>query len=157
MWPTVLLRASLIAAIAAIGTRGPVAQEAAEPTQSDPIGTLLQSSDWTVVAMAPDGTLGVATAATSGQAIAQAIRSCRTISRQRMGCGSQSGAVRGGWILALRCGSSNIIATERLLADAERMAADREAQLRHLYVPNLPPCRRVLTVDPQGGIGVTGS
>jgi hypothetical protein len=57
----------------------------------------------------------------------------------------------------MRCGARNIIAAEASLSDAERAAADREAELRHVYVPDLPPCRRLLTVDPQGGIGITGS
>jgi hypothetical protein len=107
--------------------------------------------------MAPDGSLGMAGAATAGRAIAQAIRNCKTMSRNDIGCGAQSRAVRASWILAMRCSSTNIIAAEALLSDAERAAADREAELRRRYAPNLPQCRRVLTVDPQGGVGMTGA
>ena len=101
--------------------------------------------------------MGVAAAATAGEAIAQAIRNCIAISRQRIGCGAQSKAVRAGWILAIRCGTSNIIVAEPLLNDAERMAAIREAELRRRYAPDLLPCRRVLTVDPEGGMGMSAS
>ena len=157
MPPISLLRASLTATIAVIGTGALSAQEAARRPESSAIAPATRGGDWTVVTAAPDGTLGVAVAATTGEAISQAIRNCTAISRKRIGCGAQSRAVRAGWILAVRCGASNIIVAEPLLRDAERMAADREAELRRFYASDLPPCRRVLTVDPQGGIGMTGS
>jgi len=31
-------------------------------------------------------------------------------------------------------------------------AHERESELRAFYVPNLPPCRQVLTVDPRGEV-----
>lgn len=157
MRPTSLLRITLLAVIGAtlIGSGAPLAQEMLNGPQ--PIGPAPVERDWTVVTMAPDGSVGVVTAATAGQAIAQAIHNCRAMSREGIGCGAQSKAVRAGWILAMRCGTTNIIAAGALLSDAERVAADREAELRRLYAPNLPPCRRVLTVDPEGGIGMKGS
>lgn len=79
------------------------------------------------------------------------------MSRADIGCGAQSKAVRSGWIVAVRCGTTNIITAEALIGEAERAAADREAELRRLYARDLPPCRRVLTIDPQGGIGMAGS
>jgi len=150
MRTTTWFRTRFIAAIGAtlIAAGAPLAQETTNAFQPRLAG------DWTVVTMAPAGSLGVATAATAGQAIAQAIRSCKTMSRQSIGCGAESRAVRAGWIVAMRCGTRNIIAAEALLSDAERAAADREAEMRRLYAPDLPPCRRVLTVDPQGGVGM---
>jgi hypothetical protein len=151
--------ASLTAAIGAllIGAGGPRAHGQSKHPELGPSAMSPGGRDWTVVTMAPGGSLGVATAATAGEAIAQAIRNCRGMFREGRGCGAQSRAVRTGWILAMRCGARNIIAAEASLSDAERAAADREAELRHVYVPDLPPCRRLLTVDPQGGIGITGS
>ncbi|MFZ1103218.1 MAG: hypothetical protein WAN86_10325, partial [Hyphomicrobiaceae bacterium] len=62
-----------------------------------------------------------------------------------------------GWIVATRCGDTNIIVAERRLAHAERAARERETDLREHYAPNLPPCRRVLTVNPRGGVMVATS
>lgn len=154
-----LFRISLIAAIGAtlIGGGAPVAQEVAKRPEPGTLAATSGGNDWTVVTMAPDGALGVATAPTAGQAIAQAIRNCNAMSREKIGCGAQSRGVRAGWILAIRCGARNIIAAEGSLGDAERAAVSREVELRQLYAPDLPPCRRVLTVDPQGGVAIAGS
>jgi hypothetical protein len=56
--------------------------------------------------------------------------------------------------VAARCGDRNIVVAERRLADAERAARERETDLRQHYAPDLPPCRRVLTVNPRGGVVV---
>jgi hypothetical protein len=156
---TLLFRTTFLAAIAAtlIGTGAPYAQEMAKRMVPVQVAPAPVDHDWTVITMAPDGATGVATAATAGQAIARAIRNCKAISGERIGCGAQSRAIRAGWIVAFRCGTRNIIAAEPSLGDAERRAAEREAELRRLYVPDLPHCRRVLTVDPQGGISMMGS
>jgi hypothetical protein len=152
-----LFRASLIASLGVIGAGALSAQETAKRLESSAIASASRGGDWTVVTAAPDGALGIATAATVGEAIAQAIRNCAAISREKIGCGAQARAVRTGWILAIRCGASSILVAEPSLRDAERMAAEREAELRRLYAFDLAPCRRVLTIDPQGGIGLTGS
>jgi hypothetical protein len=113
--------------------------------------------DWTVVTMAPDGAWGSATEPSVGLALAKAIGNCKAMSEAKIGCGAQSRATQGGWILATRCGDRNIVVAERRLADAERAAREREADLRALYAPDLPPCRRVLTVKPRGGVMVAKS
>ena len=110
--------------------------------------------DWTVVTMAPDGSWGSATELTVGQALAKAIGNCKAMSGTRIGCGAQSRAIQAGWIVATRCGDRNILVGERRLADAEQAARKRETELRELYAPDLPPCRRVLTVNPRGGVMV---
>jgi hypothetical protein len=110
--------------------------------------------DWTVVTMAPDGSWGSATELSVGQALARAIDNCKAMSGAKVGCGAQSRAIQVGWVLADRCGDRNIIAAERRLADAERALRRRETDLRQLYAPALPPCRRVLTVNPRGGVMV---
>lgn len=108
--------------------------------------------DWTVVTMAPDGSWGAATEPLVGQALARAIRNCKAMSGTKIGCGAQFRAIQAGWVLATRCGDRNIVVAERLLADAERAARERETDLRQHYAPDLPPCRRVLTVNPRGGV-----
>ena len=108
--------------------------------------------DWTVVTMAPDGSWGSATELSVGQALARAIDNCKAMSGTKLGCGAQSRAIQGGWVLATRCGGTSILVAERQLADAERAAREREADLREHYARDLPPCRRVLTVNPRGGM-----
>jgi hypothetical protein len=110
--------------------------------------------DWTVVTMAPDGSWGSATELTVGQALAKAIGNCKAMSGAKIGCGAQFRAIQAGWVVATRCGDRNIVVAERQLADAERAARERETDLRQLYAPDLPPCRRVLTVNPRGRVTV---
>src|SRR5215813_9837433 len=108
--------------------------------------------NWTVLTMAPDGAWGAATDAAVNQAIARALSSCKTRSDAEIGCGSYSTAIRSGWSLGIRCGRSNIVVSANDLADAERAAGERERVLRQSYVPDMPPCRRVVTIDPRGAI-----
>jgi len=84
--------------------------------------------DWSVVTMAPDGAWGSATEPSSGQALAKAIANCKAMSGREIGCGAQSRAFKGGWILATRCGDTNILLAERRLVDAERAARERETR-----------------------------
>ena len=120
------------------------------------------STDWwtkdvTVATMAPGGAWGVATESTASLAIAKAIDNCRNkTSGRELGCGAYTATIRSGWILGLRCGDRSILAADHDLAAAKRIAMDREGELRRLYVPNLPSCLRVLTVDPSGTIVPAG-
>jgi hypothetical protein len=106
--------------------------------------------DWTVVTVARDGSWGVANASSIGQAIAAAIRSCRAMAGTSSDCGAQFEATRNGWALANLCGDRKIIVAASNLADAEAAARRRETDLRRHHAPDLPPCRRVLTVEPGG-------
>jgi hypothetical protein len=113
--------------------------------------------DWTVVTMAPDGSWGSATELSVNQALVKAIGNCKAMSGAKIGCGAQFRAIQAGWMVATRCGGTNILVAERRLADAEQAAGRRETDLRKLYAPDLPPCRRVLTVNPRGGVIVATS
>ena len=108
--------------------------------------------DWTVVTMALEGAWGAATEPSVGQALAKAIGNCKAMSGTRIGCGAQFRAIQAGWIVASHCGDRTIVVAGRRLADAERAAREREADLRVHYAPDMPPCRRVLTVNPRGGV-----
>jgi hypothetical protein len=112
---------------------------------------------FTVVTMAPDGSWGVATELSVGKAIAEAIRRCRAMTRAELGCGAQFRAISDGWIVAYRCGDTNIITAGRALADAAQAARERESELRAFYAPNLPPCWQVLMVDPRGEVAAIES
>jgi hypothetical protein len=107
---------------------------------------------WTVLTMAPDGSWGVATDISTNRAIASAIGDCKIMSQADIGCGAYVATIRAGWGLGIRCGHENIVVAQKNLADADRAAINREIELRQLYVPNMPPCVRVLTVDPHGVI-----
>jgi hypothetical protein len=67
-------------------------------------------------------------------------------------CGAQFVAARGDWVVANLCGDSKILATGSSLFEAEQEAVYREISLQLHYVTELPPCRRVVTVDPSGAI-----
>ena len=106
--------------------------------------------DWTVVTMAYNGSWGVGIGYPIADAIAAAIRECRAMSSGGNDCGAALATSRGGWIIGFRCGDRIILATGDDLKDAEATALNREIDLKQLYVPDLPACQRVLTVDPRG-------
>jgi hypothetical protein len=107
---------------------------------------------WTVLTMAPDGSWGTATDISTNRAIARAIGNCKAMSQAAVGCGAYFTTIRAGWSLGITCGSQNILVAEKNLADAEQAAVNRIIALRRLYVPDMPPCMRVVTVDPHGAI-----
>jgi hypothetical protein len=106
--------------------------------------------DWTVVTLARDGSWGVAIASTQGQALAAAIRDCNEMAAALTDCGAQFVTTRGGWVVANLCRDHKIIVAAGTREVAEQLALFREIDLKELYVPDLPPCSRVLTVDPRG-------
>jgi hypothetical protein len=137
---------ALAVTVAAMGV--PPAQSA--PPQ--PAAIEEWAHDFTVLTMAPDGAWGTATDPQVNRAIFLAISNCKAMSGMELGCGAYLTTVRGGWSLGIRCGRENIIVADRDLAEAERRARNREAELRERYVPTMPPCARVVTVDPNGAI-----
>jgi hypothetical protein len=108
--------------------------------------------DFTVLTMAPDGAWGTATDPQVNRAIFLAINNCKAMSGMALGCGAYLTTVRGGWSLGIRCGRENIIVADRNLAEAEQRARRREDELREHYVPKMPRCARVVTVDPNGAL-----
>ena len=108
--------------------------------------------DWTVVTMARDGSWGIGIDRHIADANAAAIRECRAMSSGGSDCGAEFAATRGGWIIGLRCDDYRILVAAKELKDAETAALHREIDLKEFYVPDLPVCRRVLTVDPHGAV-----
>ena len=114
----------------------------------------LDLDELTVVTLARDGSWGVATAGSQGPAIAAAIRDCQAMATAPSDCGAQFTTTRGGWVIANLCGHHKIIVAAETREGAEQAALDREIEIKRHYVPDLPTCRRVLTVDP-GGVAAT--
>ena len=137
--------------VAAVGTSS--AQTALSP---NPPVLAKASAEWmndvTVLAIAPDGTWGTATESSFDRALVKAIADCKSRYRHELGCGYRSVSVRVGWILAMRCGRENIIVAAKTLRAAEQAAINSELDLRRDYKPDMPPCVRVVSVTPDGGI-----
>ncbi len=110
------------------------------------------AKDVTALVIAPDGTWGTATEPFSGKALGKAIADCKSKYSGKIGCGYRSAFVREGWSLGIRCGQINIIAAEKSLLAAEQTAIKSEFIQRRDYHPNMPPCVRVVTVDPDGKV-----
>ena len=106
----------------------------------------------TMLTIARDGSWGTATDTFVNRAIALAIRDCKAMSQRLLGCGASFTTVQSGWSLALLCGDETIIAAASELADAERVAINREIELREVYRRKMPPCVRVATVNPDGQV-----
>jgi hypothetical protein len=129
---------------------GPLAESARSENSHRSQGT--RGHPWTVATMAPDGAWGVATRPFIYQAIAAAVSSCRRMSGQNIGCGAQLKVIRGGWIVAMRCGRMNILAAEASVDAVESAAAGQENELRLAYAEQVPHCVRLMTVNPFGNV-----
>jgi hypothetical protein len=116
----------------------------------------LDLDELTVATLASDGSWGVATAGSTGEAIAAAVRACRAMARAPTDCGARLTTTRGRWVIANLCGDHPIIVGADTREHAEATAIEREIEVRRVYVPGLPPCRRILTVDPAGAIAASG-
>ena len=110
----------------------------------------LDLDELTVVTMARDGSWGVATAGSQGLAIAAAIRDCQAMAAAPSDCGAQFVTTRGSWVVANLCGDHKIIVAAETREAAERAALSREFNLKRLYAPEMPSCKRMLVVDPRG-------
>ena len=105
----------------------------------------------TILTLSRSGAWGTATDYMVSQAIASAIRACKAMSNvPPSDCGAKFTSIFVGWSVGVLCGDETIIAAADRLEDAERAAADREKELRVVYQRNMPPCARVVTIDPHG-------
>src|SRR5262249_54524465 len=109
-------------------------------------------SDWTAVTLARDGSWGTATDPSQAVAIAAAIGNCKSMSLAANDCGSLLSTIRGGLGLPRKYRHHNNFFAGPTLVEAEQAALYREIDLQMFYVPDLPPCLRVLAVDPAGRI-----
>ena len=123
---------------------------ATPPGNASDSGPLVLGDHVTVLTLAHDGAWGTATETSVGRAIAFAVRDCKAMSERVLGCGAMFTTVHAGWSLALLCGDEPIIAAAKELAQAERIAVNREIELREVYRRDMPSCVRVATVNPDG-------
>jgi hypothetical protein len=110
---------------------------------------VMREAPFTVLTIAPNGSWGSATSIFLRQAITEAMANCVAMSGSKLGCGYTSKTIQGGWMLGVRCGSENILAASKVLANAELAAFNRETELRQ-DGRKMPPCFRLITVDPDG-------
>jgi hypothetical protein len=108
--------------------------------------------DWIVVTMARDGSWGVGAGRSTTIAIAEAIHRCKLMAGGPSDCGAEFVSLRNAWALGLHCGTHSIMVTGEDQADAEAAARFAATDLRLYHVPDLPPCRQVLTVYPNGAV-----
>jgi hypothetical protein len=106
--------------------------------------------DWTVLTLASDGAWGAATEGSVNRAIASAVNACRAKSLPLSDCGAKLVSIRAGWSIGLLCGEETIIAAAKERAQAEHRASERENELRQVHRRDMPPCMRVVTINPNG-------
>ena len=114
--------------------------------QSDP------DPGWTVLTVAHTGTWGLSTARSQSEAIAGAVRQCQSRAADDSDCGAELLAYKVGWSLAILCDDSRVLVSAASLEEAETVAYERLAVLRRSHGSGLPPCHRLLTVDPEGAV-----
>jgi hypothetical protein len=110
--------------------------------------------DWRVVTVGRAGAWGVGTEPSFSQTMSTAIRRCKQTADTDGGCGARYTAVRGARVVGTLCAGEPMFAAGSSLADADEAALHREIDLQVVYLPDLPPCQLVLTVDPDGSISV---
>src|SRR5262245_53461333 len=110
-----------------------------------------EDANWTVVTMARGGAWGVFTSPSLAEAIAAAVRACKSMSTGVNDCGAEFRAIRRGWTLAFLCGDHRILATGNSQQEAEASMRFR-TELKRAYVHDMPLCKQVLAVDPDGVI-----
>jgi hypothetical protein len=115
-------------------------------------GQAESDAEWTVLTVAHNGAWGLSTARSQGEAIAGALRQCQSRSPDPADCGAELVAYRIGWGLAILCGDHRVVVSADDLAAAEAAAYERIAALKQSYASGLPPCRRLVTVDPAGAV-----
>jgi hypothetical protein len=107
-------------------------------------------AQWTVLTVSRDGAWGVATAPSQGEAVDGAWQQCRSKASEDNDCGAELLAYRRGWSVGILCGVHRVLATAQTFAEIEHTVERRLRSLKEHH--DLPPCRRVLTVDPFGAV-----
>jgi hypothetical protein len=140
----VSLSGALCAAAAGLAILLVPASSARAQGESDP--------EWKVLTVARNGAWGLSTARFQGDAIAGAVRQCESRSIDHSDCGAELVAYRIGWAVAILCGDHRVLVSAGDLDEVETAAAERLAMLELFNPSGLPACRRLLTVNPVGGI-----
>jgi hypothetical protein len=112
--------------------------------------------EWTVLTLSDGGAWGLSTARSQADAISGALRQCRSRADQVTDCGAEFVAYRVGWSEAILCGPHRVLVAGLDRDEVEAMVHARIADLRRQYGSALPSCRRLVEVDPWGGV-LTGN
>ena len=110
-----------------------------EPAAAEP------SDSWTAVTVARSS-WGAATAYSLSQAIALAVRDCRSRTARSSDCGAEIKTAKAGYILAMRCGDYRALVAGDTLEDAEFALAHRILQLRYISNAALGQCVRIVQI-----------
>lgn len=105
-----------------------------------------------VLTMAHDGSWGTDMQLSLDDALQNAIARCKKMRGLKIGCGGYVISIEGGWLLGSRCGTRSILASGATRAEAEADADLRAGNMRRDFVPDLPACQRLVSVDPNGAI-----
>ncbi len=111
-----------------------------------------EETNWTVLTVARNGSWGIASARTQGEAIVGALQRCQAMTADESDCGAELVSFRSGLALALLCGDHRIIVTANDPEEADRFALDRLAALSELYGPDFPLCQHLLQIDADGAL-----
>ena len=116
------------------------------------------TGNMSVLTMSHEGSWGADTQLSLDDALQNAIARCKEMRGLKLGCGGQVISIDHGWLLGARCGTRNILSSGETRAEAEADADHREKNMRRDFVPNLPACSVVVSVDPNGAIdGAAGA
>ena len=107
-------------------------------------------SEWTVLTVSTGGAWGLSTARGQGEAIAGALKQCRSRAGANSDCGAELVSYKSGWSAALLCGSHRILASADSLDEVKSIVQRRLRELGASH--DLPACRQLVTVDPVGGV-----
>ena len=109
-------------------------------------------NNWIVLTVARNGSWGIATAPTQGEAIAGAVFRCQAMTAGESDCGAELVAFKSGLAMALLCGDHRVIVTANDPAEADGFATDRLVLLRELYGPSFPSCQHLLRIESGGAL-----
>ena len=107
--------------------------------------------DWVALTVARNGTWGSAIHSNLTWAMMQAIKECsRKSGPIGNDCGSEITTVRAAWSLAYACGDDTFIATGETTGESRIAAIHRAIDLRQIFGFELPACKLVVGVGPDG-------
>ena len=111
-----------------------------------------EETNWTVLTVARNGSWGIASARTQGEAIAGALQRCQAMTADESDCGAELVAFRSGLALALLCADHRVIVTANDPAEADRFTLVRIAVLSEFYGSDFPVCQHLLQIDAHGAL-----
>ena len=116
----------------------------------------MAEDSWTAVTISRSS-VGSASSSSLSEAIALAIRDCRSRSEAVSDCGAELKTTRTGHIVAARCGDYRALAAAKTAEEAEAALSYRILQLRFVSNAALGPCVLVLKLRAPNSLSKTAS